>query len=403
MVFRMELQLTKTKTITIGGGPKKRKPADVVGIDLFSGDARGCPAVRLVEKKGVLRLAAVGFVPPPANPLPASWEDAAKGCSWSLPAQFQAPQAAFAVTSPDMFFAQTTMDAFRSDFSAGAHHADDDSAAKPKRIGIRRDPKATAVVPAPAKPSAVQLPEVAPGTPVSNGGTRFVMKPMSASEGFVMEAGLPEYQMLWLSRLLPEGRRPTVASVQVRPAALAASVLRQPEFAANGGSALTLFLSEDEVNIAGYKGGDIVLWRTCRGLGGWRRIREALKTGLGLDDEMIAGVLEDTLIDPRPVLEPVVAPILDELAVSRDYLVGKLGVEPKSALVLGLPAGIGYWKAISEERIRLPLAEPTAFDGLERADKVFVGEGAVTEGPSANVFLGALGAALALIGEEASA
>lgn len=397
----MEIQLTRTKTITIGGTPKKRrKPADVVGVDLFSGDSRGCPAVRLVERKGALQLAAVGFVPAPSAALPASWEEAAKSCTWSLPSQFQAPRAALSVTSPDMFFAQTTMDAFRSDFSAGAHHSDDAAAAKPRRIGIRREPKPS---PAPAAPAAVQLPDVAPGTPVSNGGTRFVMKPMPATEGFVMEAGLPEYQILWLSRLLPEGRRPTAASVQVRPAALAASVLRQPAFAANGGSALALFLAEDEVNIAGYKDGDIVLWRTCRGLGGWGRIRTALKQGLGLDDEMIAGVLEDTLIDPRPVLEPAVAPIIDELAVSRDYLLGKLGIEMKSALVLGLPAGVKYWNAISEERARLPLVEPAAFDGLARSDKVFVGEGAALDGAAANGFLGALGAALALTGEEASA
>lgn len=392
----MELQLTKTKTITIGGGPKRKKPADVVGLDLFSGDSRGCPAVRLVEKKGVLRLAAVGFVPAPANPLPDSWESAAKGCSWSLPTPFQAASAAISVTSPDMFFAQTTLDAFKSDFSAGMHKNSDDAAAKPKRIGIRREPKPTTAAP------AATGPDTAPGVPVSNGGTRFVMKPMPAAEGFVMEAGLPEYQILWLSRLLPEGRRPTAASVQVRPAAVAASILRQPSLLAEDGSGLALFLSEDEANIAGYKGGDIVLWRTCRGVGGWRNVREALKKGLGLEEDMIAGVLDDTLIDPRPVLEPVITPVIDELAVSRDYLVGKLGVEPKNALVFGLPAGIGYWSAIAEERVHLPLVAPGAFDGIERSEKIHVGEGAALDGVPANAFLGALGAALAVIGEEAA-
>ena len=389
----MELQLTKTKTITIGGGPKRRKPADVVGLDLFSGDSRGCPAVRLVEKKGVLRLSAVGFVPAPANPLPDSWESAAKSCTWSLPSPFQASSAAIAVTSPDMFFAQTTLDAFKSDFSAGAHKNGDDVAANPRRIGIRREPK-------PAAAPVATVPDTAPGIPVSNGGTRFVMKPMPAAEGFVMEAGLPEYQILWVSRLLPEGRRPTAGSVQVRPAATAASILRQPALLAENGSALALFISEDETNVAGYKDGDIVLWRTCRGIGGWRRVREALRKGLGLEENMIAGVLEDTLIDPRPVLEPIVAPVIDELAVSRDYLVSKLGVEPKTALVLGLPAGIQYWNAIAEDRVHLPLTAPEAFAGIERADKIHVGEGAALEGPSANCFLGALGAALALIGEE---
>ena len=400
----MELQLTKTKTITIGGGPKKRKPADVVGVDLFSGDKRGCPAVRLIEKKGVLRLSAVGFVPAPDGALPASWQDASRSCTWALPPQFQAPHAALAVSSPDMFFAQTTMDAFRSDFSAGAHRADDESAAKPRRIGIRRDPKPA---PQPTAPAA-QLPEITPGTPVSNGGTRFVMKPMPAAEGFVMEAGLPEYQVLWLSRLLPEGRRPTASSVQVRPAALAASVLRQPAFAANGGSALALFVSADEINVAGYKDGDIVLWRKCPNAPGWNAVKAGLRKGLGLEDDMITGVLEDTLIDPRPVLEPLVAPILDELGVSRDYLVGKLGVEPKNALVLGLPAGAKLWNEISEERLHLPLAAVNPFDGLEKSDKAFVGEGADLSGAGSGAFLGAgsgaflgaVGAALALIGEE---
>ena len=391
----MELQLTKTKTITIGGGPKRRKPADVVGLDLFSGDSRGCPAVRLVEKKGVLRLSAVGFVPAPESPLPDSWESAAKSCTWSLPAPFQASSAAIAVTSPDMFFAQTTLDAFKSDFSAGAHKTGDDVAANPRRIGIRREPK-------PVAAPVATVPDTAPGVPVSNGGTRFVMKPMPAAEGFVMEAGLPEYQILWLSRLLPEGRRPTAGSVQVRPAATAASILRQPAFLAENGSALALFISEDETNVAGYKDGDIVLWRTCRGIGGWRRVREALRKGLGLEEDMIAGVLEDTLIDPRPVLEPIVVPVIDELAVSRDYLVSKLGVEPKTALVLGLPAGIRYWNAIAEDRVHLPLAAPETFAGIERADKIHIGEGAALEGPSANCFLGALGAALALIGEESA-
>ena len=394
----MELQLTKTKTITIGGGPKRRKPADVVGVDLFSGDKRGCPAVRLVEKKGVLRLTAAGFVPAPEGTLPASWQDAAKGCTWSLPPQFQAPRAALAVTSPDMFFAQTTMDAFRSDFAAGAHRADGDSTGKPKLLGIRRDPK-----PAPAPtPSAVAVPDVTPGTPVSNGGMRFVMKPMPAAEGFVMEAGLPEYQILWLSRLLPEGRRPTAGSVQVRPSALAASVLRQPEFVSNDGSALAVFVSDDEVNIAGYKNGDVVLWRKCPAAPGWNAIKTALQKGLGLEEDMITGVLEDTLIDPRPVLEPLIAPIIDELGVSRDYLVGKLGVEPKNALVLGLPAGAQHWNAITEERLRMPLAAANPFDGLERFDKTYIGEGADLSGAGSGAFLGAVGAALALIGEESA-
>ena len=352
----MEIQLTKTKTITIGGGPKKRKPADIVGIDLFTDDARGCPAVRLIEKKGELRLAAVGFVPSPVDSLPTSWEAASKSCTWSLPSSFQASSAALAVTSKDMTYTQTTAESFRFDISAGV--------------------------------------------PVSQEGVRHVMKPMEAAEGFVMQATLPEYQVLWLSRLLPEGRRPTATSIQVRPAALSASILRQSAFKEDNGAALALFVSAHEIHVAGYKGGDIVLWRKCRGIAGWEGMRLALKKGLGLEDDMIASVLDDTLIDPRPVLDPIAAPIMNELAVSRDYLVGKLGVEPKRILALGLAAGERYWNAIAEDRLHLNLIAPNPFDGLVTSEKTFVGDGAATEGAGAAPFLGALGAALAAIGEE---
>ena len=421
----MEIQLTKTKTITIGGGggakkAKRRAALDVVGLDLFSGDKRGVPAVRLTEKKGVLHLAAVGFVPAPAAALPTSWEAASKPCTWTLPPHFQSPHAAIAVTSSDMFLAQTTRDAFKSDLSSGAHRGESDPTAsaaapgapKPRKFSLRRDntphmqPPQAAQNPAPApqqpqKPAepAASVPEPTDGVPLSNNGTRFVMKPLAESDEFVLEAGMPEYQILWLSRLLPEGKRPTAASVQLRPSALAASVIRQPSFAAKGAS-LAMFLSDTGANIVGYRDGDIVLWRECRHVPGWLKIRTQLKKGLGLDDETVLSVLEDTLIDPRPALEPIITPLIDELAVSRDYLVGKLGLEVKSALLMGLPAGGRYWSAISEDRIHLPIVAPSPFDGIDKAEKLHQDEQAALAGGGANAFLGALGAALAYIGEE---
>ncbi len=410
----MQIQLTKTKTITIGGGGKTSKSKkkshraiDIVGFDLFSGEARGVPAVRLTEKKGVLHLAAVGFLPVPSMELPTSWEAASKSCAWSVPAAFQAPRAALAITSPDMFLAQTTKDAFRTDFMAGAHQ-EESAAPKSKRFSIRKndekgdekDEKADEKEEkSSASSSAVEF-DVTPGVPISNGGTRFVMKPLQDLNDFVMEAGLPEYQVLWSSRLLVEGRRPTAASIQLRPAAIIGSVLRQPAFIEAKGSALVLFMSANEAHIAAFNEGNIVLWRTCRGAGGTLAIRAALKKELGLDDAMVHAVLEDTLIDPRPVLEPIIAPIVDELAVSRDYLVGKLSVEPKCCLLMGMSAGAKYFAAIAEERAHLTVVAPNLFDGLPPTEHTFVGEGATIEGGAANAFIGALGAALALVGEE---
>ena len=386
----MKIQLTKTKTIEIGGG--RRRLSDVVGVDLFSGVEGGCPAVRIAEKKGVLRVVAAGLVPPPAAPLPESWEQAAKSCTWSLPQHFQSPHAALAVSSATLFVGQTTMEAFKADFSAGSHRQDESAAqgaeaAKSRRIGIRRASKPAAEPAQNAAPAAA----VEPGIPISNGGTRFVMKKMPVDGDFVMEAAIPEYQLLWLSRLLPEGRRPTAASIQPRASAIAASILRQSAFTAADGNAIALFVGEDAVNIAGYRGGDLVLWRTCRGAPGRAGIYGAVKKGLGLDDDMVESVLNDALIDPRPVLEPIVAPIVNELSVSRDYLADKLRIESPAAFVFGLPAGAGYFSSIAEERAHMKLAAPEALDGIE---------GEAPKGAEAVPYIGALGAVLALMAEE---
>ena len=385
----MEIQLTKNKTITLGGPRrKKRGKIDITGVDMQPIEGKGCPAVRIVEKKGVLRLLASGYVPPPADPVPNSWEAAAKTCTWALPAQFQSPDAALAVSSPDMFVAQTTISALKSDISSGSHSSRQESASTGgRRIGLRRETHA--VQPMAVAPAEVAEPK--PGVPVSNGGMRFVMQPLEGSDGFILEAGLPEYQALWYSRLLPEGRRPTAVSIQPRQAALAAAAVLQNEFTQSNGDVLALFADEMAFRIVGYKAGSVVLMRECRGNGGTRHIAEKLKRGLGLDDEMLAGALEDNIIDPRPVLDPLISPLIDEISASKDYLSGKLGCEPKAVVVAGVDMGLRHWSAFCEERTRLRMSPIEAFESLQLA-------GTAPERPAD--FIAAVGAALAVVGEE---
>ena len=59
--FTVKLQLTKDKTVEIrlpGGGGSK-SATDIAGVEMFSPDCDGCPAVRLIKKK-ILRLIPVG-------------------------------------------------------------------------------------------------------------------------------------------------------------------------------------------------------------------------------------------------------------------------------------------------------------------------------------------------------
>lgn len=390
----MKLQLTKTKTIELSfgkgkGGGKKSKSADIVGVELFSGDARGVPAVRLSRKKSVWHLQAADFVKGPPGELPERWEDVSHRSTWELPAPFQAPHAAIAANSRFSLFSQSTADTILQDMARGIPAGDAAAAADPgkKRLSLRRNDQSPA--PAPAEGGAAPKSLPAPGIPTATNGMRFTVKP-TAEDGRSLEAALPEFQVLWLSRLLPEGHRPTTSSIQPTEAALMASVLAQPFFAEVGGTALVMFMLPSRVIFSGYKGGLPVLWRHCPVGGGHVAMKNAVKRGLGLDDEMVKSVLEDTLIDPRGALEPFLGPIFGELELSRAYLTGKHGMNIDRVFMMGLPVGAAHVCAFARDSFKIEMSQPGVFDGLQLPAK-----GEVAQDWA---YLPALGAALAASG-----
>ena len=362
----MKLQLTKDKTIDVklpwekgtGGGASDRRAgaADVTGVLLESGDTRGCPAVRLQRRKGTFQLVCAGFVPPPAGTLPTSWEESKFLPDWSLPSAFQSPQAALAVLSPDLFIRQTTADALATGGNAS-------SSAEPvkKKLGVRRSPAVASDKEKAATPAKAEA--VVPFMPVSRDGNRFVTAPLGDAP-FMLQTGLPEYQVLWLSRLLPEGRRPTACSVQTGPAAMLASLHEQPEFVAAGGTAVAVFVTRSAVYFAGYRKGALLLFRECPEAAGYDVMRELVKSGLGVTDDLVDSILEDTLIDPRPALEPLVRPVLQQLQLSLDYLAQRHDVHVDKVFLMGLPAGASYWSSFAQEVLGMPFTAPSVFEGL---------------------------------------
>ena len=171
-----------------------------------------------------------------------------------------------------------------------------------------------------------------------------------------------------------------------------ASVLAQPAFAEANGNALVMFMLADRVAFAGYKGGLPVLWRRCPVRGGHVAMRNAVKRGLGLDDEMVKSVLEDTLIDPRSALEPFLGPIFGELELSRAYLVDKHDMKIDRVTAMGIPLGAAHVCAFARDAFKIEMAQPGVFDGLQMPPK-----GAISADWA---FLPALGAALAASGVE---
>ena len=400
----MKLQLTKTKTIEIdfsrlGGGGKGL--SDVTGVVLNTDDARGCPAVRLVHKKSGWSVAAAGFVPSPVDSLPESWDEANKAQTpWSLPAAFQSPHAALAVLSPHMFTRQTTPDALTADLVQTTPKVS--ATPPPRKLGVRRLEKKPAATEAKAASgaggNAQGAQDVKPGEPAQANGVRFVMQPL-AEKPFVIQSGLPEYQVAWLSRILPEGRRPTVASIQTLPSALLASLCEQPAFTAAGGTAFAIFVMRHSVYLAGYKDGQLLLFRSCPGVAGWEMLREGVKLRLGLEDEMVDEILDDALIDPRSAMEPFVRPVLQQVEISLDYLQNRHNLRIGTVFIMGMPSGARYWSQMAEESLRMPLISPSVFEGLSLPPKDH--ELAELTPSKSQAFLAALGAARAAMEEQA--
>lgn len=395
----MQIQLTKDKSINVnipfldgggaGGGAKRRQgPSDLVGVDLRFDDPRGCPAVRLVRKKDKLHVLAVGFVPPPDGDIPSSWEELPKQPTWTLPADFQSTAAAIAASSADMFLRQTTPDALTANSMTAPKAALEQPGRK--KIGLRSAKQETAPATAESAGSGGKAIKPEAGVPLSNNGTRFVVQPL-ADESFIVESGMPEYQVLWLSRLLPEGKRPTAVSIQTLNAALLSSVFCQPDFVEAGGDAIVLFMTRESVFFAGYQEGRLLLLRECPGAHGYVAMREAVKSRLGLEEAMVDSVLNESLIDPTPVLEPFARPILQQLEISMDYLLRRHSLRISKVLLMGLPSGAQYWSNMSLEALKVPLITPSAFAGLGDLSK---GRTQMDDGQS-QVFLGAIGAAIA--------
>ena len=120
----MKLQLTKTKSIELpfgkkGGDGGRSAVSDLVGVELFGGDERGVPAVRLAYKKSAWHLLAAGFLNNPPGELPEQWEDVSHRSTWELPSVFQAPHAAIAVNSMQAIFSQATPDNVVQDMMHG--------------------------------------------------------------------------------------------------------------------------------------------------------------------------------------------------------------------------------------------------------------------------------------------
>jgi hypothetical protein len=305
----------KSESFTAKLTPQRKPFTDIVGLELGAGLAQGVPAVRLRKRDNKTELVAAGFLTLPGS-LPESADTgASEAVIWHLPGPFQAAHAALAVNSKHAFI--------RHSASAG------DDLPEKKQIAYRQT-------------SRVIAPDLPP-----------------------LLAGLPEFQAAWAARLLPEGHRPTACSLQIAAAAAMSGLIAAPTFAAASGNAIALFVFAEYTALAAFQETKLVLYREHPV--GARHLRDAIGAQMGIDVSLADSVLDDTLIDPTPIIEPVLRPLFRQVEISSDYLLRRRNCPVKHFFVCGLNAGARYWSAIFTRMMSQPLTPCQPFDGIEPA------------------------------------
>ncbi|MDD4101495.1 MAG: hypothetical protein PHU80_02540 [Kiritimatiellae bacterium] len=292
---------------------------DVVGLELGAGLKQGVPAVRLLQKDGETEVVAAGFIDLNGI-LPSSPEDAAAAGSgtWQLPHEFKAPRAAIAINSKQAFL---------------RHAVDASEEGEDKNtVAFRRTKRAT----------ADDLPP--------------------------LTAGLPEFQAAWAARLFPEGHKPTAFSVQIAATAAMSGFLRNPAFKQAGGNAIAMLVFAEHTALAAFQDTALVLYREQPT--GFQHIRNAISSEMHIDNEMADSLLNDTLVDPTTMIEPILRPLFRQVEISVDYLSRRRNCPVENFFIYGLPTGLRYWSIIFKRMMSKTLTPCQPLEGLAGADSL---------------------------------
>lgn len=286
---------------------------DVVGLEVGSSSPEGVPAVRIRKTEGRVELVAAGFLNLPAR-LPSTPQEAEAACAWTLPRPFQAPYAALALTSTLGFLRHVT----------GPADEESDGRQLPQRTA--------------SKTFGDDLP--------------------------TLRAGLPEFQAAWAARLLPEGRSPTACSLQVSAAACVNTFTASPLFPALTSATLVMFVSSERTSLVAFDSGQILLYREHPI--GYGHVRSALSSQMRIDASLVDSVLQDTLIDPLPLIEPTLKTLFRQVEISSDYLLRRRNCQIQRFYLCGVPSGAKYWASVFTRAMSHPLAFFHPFDGLAK-------------------------------------
>lgn len=282
-----------------GGSTPQPKPAeDVVGIELGSGHAEGTPVARLRRgQDGRLELVAAALLPLDSR-VPEAGAAPLRGSGWALPKAFQAPSAAMVISSEEAVLRQAS--------GVDEALADKDKAAFRTQL-------------------------------YAKGG-----------DSLPFVAAVPEHVAAWAARLLPEGRRPTAVSIQVADMARLNAFAVCPSFTETNGTALLLIAGATSTALAIFHEFEPILYRK-HSIGN-RDVLEAVCRKMNLDEGTARQILNDTLVDPTPVIEPVLGPLFRQAEMSADYAVRMKGCFIDRFFLCGQATGIHYWAEVFKSK-----------------------------------------------------
>ena len=175
--------------------------------------------------------------------------------------------------------------------------------------------------------------------------------------------GLPKFQASWAANLLPESHRPTACSLQIAGAAAISGFMANPAFAKASGSAVTLFVFPEYTALAAFQETKLVLYREHPV--GYNHLRSAISSHMRIDIGLADAVLEDTLIDPVPMIEPVLRPLFRQVEISADYLLRRRSCPAQNYFVCGLHAGSRFWSSIFAQKMNQPLTFCSPLDDVQ--------------------------------------
>jgi hypothetical protein len=333
----------KSASLTAKLAPQAKPYVDVVGLEIGAEHPDGVPAVRVRKTGDRTELLAAGFLRLPGQ-LPMTPLDAADAPPvWILPRPYQAPYAALAITTAQGYLRHAT----------GPGEEEPDNKQVPFRTTTRT---------------------YGPDLPT-------------------FKAGLPEYQAAWAARLLPEGRPPTACSLQVSSAAAVNTFTASPLFKTLTGTTLVLFVFADHTSLVAFHEAKIVLYREHPI--GYGHVRTAISNEMRIEAALADSVLQDTFIDPVPMIEPVLKALFRQVEISSDYLLRRRNCQIQQYYLCGLPSGAKYWSTIFSRAMSQPLTSFHPFDGLLKPQRALhLPEDIAAVEPYLAVALGAARAAL---------